>query len=215
MFGRKKKIDSREKMAKIEKSVWELENKQLVYLEKMKAAVAKQAEYKAKSKAETDRNMQRHYASLYLNCEKEKEQIANAINEISKEILAASRMMQLVDTEVLTVELEKTESLSLDEINAMSEEITKIRTKRDAEQSLKNEAIDRALRVETPDTDADVDRILGLWEEEKTAEDALKLGAEQSEKTAPKVETPAPAPETETETIEPDETDAPDKVRVD
>lgn len=194
MFGRKKnKNDYNEKIDRIERSIWELENKQLVYLDKLKAVVAKQADYKQKGKSEADRNMQRHWASLYLNCEKEKEQIAHSINEISKEIVTAARMVQLVDTQALTIELEKTASLSLAEINEMSENISKIRTKREAESSLKNEAIDRALRVTDRDGDADVDRVLGLWEEEKSAEDELRL-TETAER-APEAE-PTPVDET-------------------
>lgn len=194
MFGRKKnKNDYNEKIDRIERSIWELENKQLVYLDKLKAVVAKQADYKQKGKNEADRNMQRHWASLYLNCEKEKEQIAHSINEISKEIVTEARMVQLVDTQALTIELEKTASLSLAEINEMSENISKIRTKREAESSLKNEAIDRALRVTDRDGDADVDRVLGLWEEEKSAEDELRL-TETAER-APEVES-APVDET-------------------
>lgn len=175
MFGKKKKVDYRDKLSRIERSIWELENKQLVYLDKMKAVVNKQAEYKEKGKNETDRNMQKHWASMYLSCEKEKEQIASAINAISKEIVAATRMTQLVDTQVLTIELGKTESLTLAEINEMSESVSKMRTERDAEDSLKEEAINRALHVEEAQADPDVDRMLGLWEEEKAADDEIKL----------------------------------------
>lgn len=189
MFGKKKKGDYREKLDRIERSIWELENKQIVYLDKLKNVVKKQADFKEKGKSESERNMQRHYASLYLNCEKEKEQIANSINEISKEILTAARMAQLVDTQALSIELEKTESLTLAEINQMSEGISKSRIKREAEESLKNEAIDRALRVTDRETDTDVDRVLGLWEEEKSADDLLRAGE------TPRKE-PDPLPET-------------------
>ena len=213
MFGKKKnkKYDYREKLDRIERSIWELENKQIVDLDKLKAVVAKQADYKQKGKSAADRNMQRHWASLYLNCEKEKEQIAASINQISKEIVTAARMAQLVDTQALTIELEKTESLTLAEINEMSDSIAKSRTKREAEQSLKDEAIDRALRVTDRDTDSDVDRVLGLWEEEKSAEDELRL-------TEQPVAAPVTAPEVEADSVldawEAEETDAPDKDKI-
>ena len=177
LFGRKKKDDVKGKLERIERTVWELENKQILYLDKLKAVVKKQEEYKRAGKAEKDRNMQRHYAGLYINCEREKEQIADSINAISKEIISAGRMAQLVDTQALTLELEKTESLTLEEITRMSESIAASRTRRSAEMSLKNEAIDKALRSEERGADEDVDRILGLWEEEKSAEDELALGA--------------------------------------
>ena len=177
LFGRKKKDDVKGKLERIERTVWELENKQILYLDKLKAVVKKQEEYKRAGKAEKDRNMQRHYAGLYINCEREKEQIADSINAISMEIISAGRMAQLVDTQALTLELEKTESLTLEEITRMSESIAASRTRRSAEMSLKNEAIDKALRSEEHGADEDVDRILGLWEEEKSAEDELALGA--------------------------------------
>lgn len=178
LFGRKKKKDDyKDKLLRIERTVWELENKQILYLDKLKAVVKKQEEYKRQGKTETDRNMQRHYAGLYINCEREKEQIADSINALSQEIIAAGRMAQLVDTQVLTLELEKTETLTLAEISEMSDSIAAGRLKRASEMSLKNEAIDKALRVEKSGADEDVDRILGLWEEEKSAEDELKLSA--------------------------------------
>ena len=202
LFGKKKKVDYTDKLARIERTVWELENKQIQYLEKLKSVVKKQEEYKKLGKNETDKNMQRHYAGLYINCEHEKEQIAASINELSKEILSAGRMAQLVDTQVLTLELEKTESLTLSEIADMSDSIARSRLKRESESSLKNEAIDRALRVEEHGVNEDVDRVLGLWEEEKSAEDQLKFSARpagqpqqtagQTDVTAPDEREPAP-----------------------
>ena len=60
LFGRKKKDDVKGKLERIERTVWELENKQILYLDKLKAVVKKQEEYKRAGKAEKDRNMQRH-----------------------------------------------------------------------------------------------------------------------------------------------------------
>ena len=93
----------------------------------------------------------------------------------------------------------------------MSDSIAKSRTKREAEQSLKDEAIDRALRVTDRDTDSDVDRVLGLWEEEKSAEDELRL-------TEQPVAAPVTAPEVEADSVldawGAEETDAPDKDKI-
>lgn len=179
LFGRKKKKDDyKDKLLRIERTVWELENKQILYLDKLKAVVKKQEEYKRQGKTETDRNMQLPDAVCISTASAEKEQgLPHSINALSKEIIAAGRMAQLVDTQVLTLELEKTETLTLAEISEMSDSIAVGRLKRASEMSLKNEAIDKALRVEKSGADEDVDRILGLWEEEKSAEDELKLTA--------------------------------------
>ena len=52
LFGRKKKDDVKGKLERIERTVWELENKQILYLDKLKAVVKKQEEYKRAGKAE-------------------------------------------------------------------------------------------------------------------------------------------------------------------
>lgn len=186
LFSRKKKkTDYTAKAHEIESNIWELENKQILYLDKLKGVVAKQAEFKAMAKKESDKNMQRHYASLYLNAEKEKEQYAYSINEISKEIVSNAKMAQLVDTQALFLELEKMESLSLEEIGRMSQSITFSREKRETMTTLRNEAIDKALyHSKTQQTQSvKADELLSMWESE----------AEQAEQTAPK--------EAETETV--------------
>lgn len=169
LFKKKKKTpDYDAKAQEIERNIWELENKQIVYLDKMKGVVAKQAEYKQAAKRETDKNMQRHYANLFLNAEKEKEQYAYFINEISKEIVSNAKMAQLVDTQALFVQMEQMQSLSLEEISQMSQSITSSRQKREAMTGLRNEAIDKAMyhsSVTQPQT-LRADELLGQWEEE-------------------------------------------------
>lgn len=169
LFKKKKKTpDYDAKAQEIERNIWELENKQIVYLDKMKGVVAKQAEYKQAAKRESDKNMQRHYANLFLNAEKEKEQYAYFINEISKEIVSNAKMAQLVDTQALFVQMEQMQSLSLEEIGQMSQSITSSRQKREALTGLRNEAIDKAMyhsSVTQPQT-LRADELLGQWEEE-------------------------------------------------
>lgn len=180
LFSRKKKkTDYTAKAHEIESNIWELENKQILYLDKLKGVVAKQAEFKAMAQKESDKNMQRHYANLYLNSEKEKEQYAYSINEISKEIVSNAKMAQLVDTQALFLELEKMESLSLEEIGRMSQSITSSREKRETMTTLRNEAIDKALyHSKTQQTQSvKADELLSMWESE----------AAQAEQTEPKV----------------------------
>ena len=172
LFKKKKKDDFSAKAREIERNIWELENKQIVYLDKMKGVVSKQAEYKESAKKEKDKTMQRHYATLYLNAEREKEQYAYAINEISKEIVSNAKMAQLVDTQTLFDELEKMQTLSLEEIGHMSESINSSRKKRETVTELTNEAIDKALyhknvaaQVALP-----ADELLNEWEQEDRLE---------------------------------------------
>ena len=202
LFKRKKKDDYASKAREIERNIWELENKQIVYLDKMKGVVAKQAEYKEAAKKESDKTMQRHYATLYLNAEREKEQYAYSINEISKEIVSNAKMAQLVDTQALVVELEKMQSLSLEEIGKMSETINSSRKKRETVNQLTNEAIDKALLHKTvsAQTALPADALLEEWaQEERKAEQEAKLEIESAaaaesaadENKTPEVETPA------------------------
>lgn len=181
LFGRKKKkIDYLAKAHEIERNIWELENKQILYLDKLKGVVSKQEEYKAAAKAETDKNMQRHFASLYLNAEKEKEQYAYSINEISKEIVSNAKMAQLVDTQALFVELEKMESLSLEQIGEMSHSITNSREKRETMTTLRNEAIDKAMyhsKTQQAQSFA-ADDLLSKWETEAVQEQAEREAQE-------------------------------------
>lgn len=187
LFKKKKKVDYDAKAHEIERNIWELENKQILYLDKLKGVVAKQAEYKEAAKRETDKNMQRHYANLYLNAEKEKEQYAYSINEISKEIVSNAKMAQLVDTQALFVQLENMQSLSLEEIGQMSESITTSRQKREALTQLRNEAIDKAMyhssAVQPQNLRAD--ELLGSWAQEeenerREREEKEKLEREQA-----------------------------------
>lgn len=184
LFGRKKKkIDYLAKAHEIERNIWELENKQILYLDKLKGVVSKQEEYKAAAKAETDKNMQRHFASLYLNAEKEKEQYAYSINEISKEIVSNAKMAQLVDTQALFVELEKMESLSLEQIGEMSHSITNSREKRETMTTLRNEAIDKAMyhsKTQQAQSFA-ADDLLSKWETEAVQEQAAQEQAAQEQ----------------------------------
>lgn len=190
LFKKKKKMpDYDAKAQEIERNIWELENKQIVYLDKMKGVVAKQAEYKQAAKRESDKNMQRHYANLFLNAEKEKEQYAYFINEISKEIVSNAKMAQLVDTQALFVQMEQMQSLSLEEIGQMSQSITSSRQKREALTGLRNEAIDKAMyhsSVTQPQT-LRADELLGQWEEEDLQaqrEEESRLYREREEKEA-------------------------------
>lgn len=192
LFGKKKKKDDYSAKAReIERNIWELENKQILYLDKMKGVVAKQAEYKESAKKETDKTMQRHYATLYLNAEREKEQYAYAINEISKEIVNSAKMSQLVDTQALFVELEKMQTLSLEEIGKMSESINTSRKRRDTVGQLTSEAIDKALMHKTVSSQVTLpaDTLLEEWaqEERMNAEQAKLSETENAEKeeTAP------------------------------
>lgn len=171
-FKKKKKVDYDAKAHEIERNIWELENKQILYLDKLKGVVSKQAEYKEAAKRETDKNMQRHYANLYLNAEKEKEQYAYSINEISKEIVSNAKMAQLVDTQALFVQLESMQSLSLEEIGNMSESITSSRQKREALTQLRNEAIDKAMYHSSVVQPQNVraDELLGAWAQEEENE---------------------------------------------
>lgn len=162
-----------EKLTRIERNIWELENKQIMFLEKMKAVVLEQAKYKEEGLKSTDKNMQRYYAAQYIECERKKEQYASSINEVSSEIITNGRMAQLVDTEVLNVTLGSLETLSLTEINDMSDSIREGRERRDEVNRLKNEAIDRAFKGADKKPDSDVDRVLSLWEEEKSLSDLL------------------------------------------
>lgn len=187
LFGKKKKKDDYSAKAReIERNIWELENKQILYLDKMKGVVAKQAEYKESARKETDKTMQRHYATLYLNAEREKEQYAYAINEISKEIVNSAKMSQLVDTRALFVELEKMQSLSLEEIGKMSESINASRKRRDTVGQLTSEAIDKALMHKTVSSQAALpaDTLLEEWaQEERISSEQAKLAeAENAEK---------------------------------
>lgn len=171
-FKKKKKVDYDAKAHEIERNIWELENKQIVYLDKLKGVVSKQAEYKEAARRETDKNMQRHYANLYLNAEKEKEQYAYSINEISKEIVSNAKMAQLVDTQALFVQLESMQSLSLEEIGQMSDSITMSRQKREALTQLRNEAIDKAMYHSSAVQSQNIraDELLGTWAQEEENE---------------------------------------------
>ena len=195
LFKKKKKTpDYDAKAQEIERNIWELENKQIVYLDKMKGVVAKQAEYKQAAKRESDKNMQRHYANLFLNEEKEKEQYAYFINEISKEIVSNAKMAQLVDTQALFVQMEQMQSLSLEEIGQMSQSITSSRQKREALTGLRNEAIDKAMyhsSVTQPQT-LRADELLGQWEEEDLqAQREEESRSEREEKEAAELENSA------------------------
>ena len=195
LFKKKKKTpDYDAKAQEIERNIWELENKQIVYLDKMKGVVAKQAEYKQAAKRESDKNMQRHYANLFLNAEKEKEQYAYFINEISKEIVSNAKMAQLVDTQALFVQMEQMQSLSLEEIGQMSQSITSSRQKREALTGLRNEAIDKAMyhsSVTQPQT-LRADELLGQWEEEDLqAQREEESRSEREEKEAAELENSA------------------------
>ena len=191
---KKKTPDYDAKAQEIERNIWELENKQIVYLDKMKGVVAKQAEYKQAAKRESDKNMQRHYANLFLNAEKEKEQYAYFINEISKEIVSNAKMAQLVDTQALFVQMEQMQSLSLEEIGQMSQSITSSRQKREALTGLRNEAIDKAMyhsSVTQPQT-LRADELLGQWEEEDLqAQREEESRSEREEKEAAELENSA------------------------
>ena len=195
LFKKKKKTpDYDAKAQEIERNIWELENKQIVYLDKMKGVVAKQAEYKQAAKRESDKNMQRHYANLFLNAEKEKEQYAYFINEISKEMVSHAKMAQLVDTQALFVQMEQMQSLSLEEIGQMSQSITSSRQKREALTGLRNEAIDKAMyhsSVTQPQT-LRADELLGQWEEEDLqAQREEESRSEREEKEAAELENSA------------------------
>lgn len=191
LFKKKKKTpDYDAKAQEIERNIWELENKQIVYLDKMKGVVAKQAEYKQAAKRESDKNMQRHYANLFLNAEKEKEQYAYFINEISKEIVSNAKMAQLVDTQALFVQMEQMQSLSLEEIGQMSQSITSSRQKREALTGLRNEAIDKAMyhsSVTQPQT-LRADELLGQWEEEDLQAQREEKEAAERENSAEQAE---------------------------
>ncbi len=191
LFKKKKKVDYDAKAHEIERNIWELENKQIVYLDKLKGVVSKQAEYKEAAKRETDKNMQRHYANLYLNAEKEKEQYAYSINEISKEIVSNAKMAQLVDTQALFVQLENMQSLSLEEIGQMSESITSSRQKREALTQLRNEAIDKAMYHSSAVQSQNIraDELLGSWAQEeenerREREEKARLLKEEAEERA-------------------------------
>ena len=183
LFKKKKKDDYSAKAREIERNIWELENKQIVYLDKMKGVVSKQAEYKESAKKEKDKTMQRHYATLYLNAEREKEQYAYAINEISKEIVSNAKMAQLVDTQTLFVELEKMQTLSLEEIGKMSDSINSSRKKRETVTELTNEAIDKALyhKNVAVRNSLPADELLNEWEQEERLEKEAARLAEREE----------------------------------
>lgn len=212
LFGKKKKKDDYSAKAReIERNIWELENKQILYLDKMKGVVAKQAEYKESAKKETDKTMQRHYATLYLNAEREKEQYAYAINEISKEIVNSAKMSQLVDTQALFVELEKMQTLSLEEIGKMSESINTSRKRRDTVGQLTSEAIDKALMHKTVSSQVTLpaDTLLEEWAQEE------RMNAEQAKlaetKNAEKEETAPGGQTVQSENKAADEEDEADK----
>lgn len=202
---KKKKVDLNAKSHEIERNIWELENKQILYLDKLKGVVSKQAEYKAQAKAETDKNMQRHYASLYLNAEKEKEQYAYSINEISKEIVSNAKMAQLVDTQALFFELEKMESLSLEQIGQMSQSITSSREKRETMTTLRNEAIDKALYHSKTQQAQSVqaDDLLSRWETEAQAQAQAEQATKEAEQAQAAMREPAPAVQQEAADEEP------------
>lgn len=193
LFKKKKKDDFSAKAREIERNIWELENKQIVYLDKMKGVVSKQAEYKESAKKEKDKTMQRHYATLYLNAEREKEQYAYAINEISKEIVSNAKMAQLVDTQTLFVELEKMQTLSLEEIGHMSESINSSRKKRETVTELTNEAIDKALyhKNVAAQVSLPADELLSEWEQEDRLEqEAARLAESENKEEAVAVTPP-------------------------
>lgn len=193
LFKKKKKDDFSAKAREIERNIWELENKQIVYLDKMKGVVSKQAEYKESAKKENDKTMQRHYATLYLNAEREKEQYAYAINEISKEIVSNAKMAQLVDTQTLFVELEKMQTLSLEEIGHMSESINSSRKKRETVTELTNEAIDKALyhKNVAAQVSLPADELLSEWEQEDRLEqEAARLAESENKEEAVAVTPP-------------------------
>lgn len=201
LFRKKKKPqpDYGAKAHEIERNIWELENKQIVYLDKMKAVVLKQAEYKAKAAEQKDKNMQRHFAALYLNAEKEKEQYAYSINQISNEIVSNVKMAQLVERQTLFLELEKMQSLSLEEIAQMSDSISASRSRRETMTQLRGEAIDRALyhseEEQRPINDA-ADELLETWARE-TAEEKSEAPSPEPER--PQAEEPLGEGEDETE----------------
>lgn len=186
-FGKKKdKISdsAAEKAVEIERNIWELENKQILYLDKIKQAVLKQAEYKDSAKKTDDKNMQKHYANLYLSAEKEKGLYANSLNEISKEILTNRKMAQLVDAQTLYLDLEKMQTISLEDIERMSASITKTRGEREIRRELRDKAIDKALGYTGAESvDSPADELLSQWATEEKIEEAAEK-ARESERIA-------------------------------